>query len=209
MPAAGPLTVSGPLLTLRYADDDDAAALFELGRDPAVTGFFSWGPYERVAQAEAYVAGLAVKRDRGELLEFVIEHPEAGVVGVTGLSEFSLRDRRCVVGTWLGRPFWGTGANAESKALVARLAFEALAMERLTALANTRNGRSQRALERLGFRREGVLAAWHRHGETVHDVVVLGLLRAAWERSPLARVPGQVGGTPPRAFVARVARVAR
>ena len=43
----------------------------------------------------------------------------------------------------------------------------------------------------------------------VHDVVVLGLLRAAWERSPLARVPGQVGGTPPRAFVARVARVAR
>ena len=67
-------------------------------------------------------------------------------------------------------------------------------MERLTAWANTRNGRSQRALERVGFRREGVLAGWHRHGEEVHDVVVFGMLRAAWEASRAARVPAAGGG---------------
>ena len=58
---------------------------------------------------------------------------------------------------------------------MAALAFETLGMERLTAWANTRNGRSQLALERVGFRREGVLAGWHRHGDEVHDVVVFGL----------------------------------
>ena len=70
-------------------------------------------------------------------------------------------------------------------------------MERLTAWSNTRNGRSQAALERVGFRREGVLAGWHRHGEEMHDVVVFGMLRAAWEASRLRDVPAAVAGTPP------------
>jgi ribosomal-protein-alanine N-acetyltransferase len=57
------------------------------------------------------------------------------------------------------------------------------------------------SLERIGFRREGTLAAWHRHGDTVHDVVVFGLTRAAWERAELRRVPAEVIGTPPAAFI--------
>ena len=73
--------------------------------------------------------------------------------------------------------------------MICALAFERLGVERLTAWANTRNGRSQRALERIGFRREGVLNAWHRHGDRVHDVVIFGMVRAAWERSPLRDVP--------------------
>ena len=86
---------------------------------------------------------------------------------------------------------------------MAALAFGTLGMGRLTAWANTRNGRSQVALERVGFRREGILAGWHRHGDQVHDVVVFGLLRAAWERSPLREVPAEVRGTPPEPFVMR------
>ena len=73
-------------------------------------------------------------------------------------------------------------------------------MDRLTAWANTRNGRSQLALERVGFRREGVLRDWHRHGETLHDVVVFGMTRRAWERSPIASVNVVIDGTPPPAF---------
>ena len=111
------------------------------------------------------------------MLEFLIDHREHGPIGVTGLSELSRRDRRATVGSWFGREYWGTGSNLESKALVAALGFETLGMERLTAWANTRNGRSQVALERVGFRREGVLRAWHRHGDDVHDVVVFGLTR--------------------------------
>ncbi len=92
---------------------------------------------------------------------------------MTGLSELSRRDRRAVVGTWLGRAHWGSGANAESKALIAHLAFERLGLERLGAYADLDNPRSQAALARLGFMREGVLRRWHRHGERVHDVIVV------------------------------------
>jgi ribosomal-protein-alanine N-acetyltransferase len=89
----------------------------------------------------------------------------------------------------------------EAKAMIAALAFRRLGVERLTAWANTRNGRSQRALERIGFRREGVLNGWHRHGDQVHDVVVYGMLAAAWERSPLHAVDVAIEGTPPPAFI--------
>ena len=85
--------------------------------------------------------------------------------------------------------------------MIAALAFERLGLDRLTAWANTRNGRSQVALERIGFKREGVLASWHRHGDVLHDVVVFGMLATAWEHSPLRDVPVEIGGTPPAAFV--------
>ena len=198
-----PLVVSGPRFSLRYAVPDDAPRLFELACDPAVTRFFSWGPYTTLSQPEAYINSLAARREAGELLDFLIVDPIDGPIGVTGLSEVARRDRRATVGSWLGHRWWGSGANFEAKAMISALAFDGLGVERLTAWANTRNGRSQRALERIGFRREGVLSAWHRHGDRVHDVVIFGLVRAAWERGPLHDVPVRVEGTPPPAFVLR------
>ena len=189
---ADPLVVTGPALTLRYATAADAPRLLELASDPAVTRWFSWGPYSAVDQPEAYIAAQAGKRAHGELLDFLVVHPEDGPVGVTGLSELAARDRRATVGSWFGQAWWGSGVNRESKALITALAFRRLGMDRLTAWANTRNGRSQVALERAGFRREGVLRAWHRHGDTLHDVVVFGMTRPQWERSPLAAVPVEI-----------------
>jgi [ribosomal protein S5]-alanine N-acetyltransferase len=194
------LTVSGPRLHLRYPAPDDAAALFALGSDPDVTRFFSWGPYRELAEAQEWLATLPGRRETGTALELAIVDDAAGVIGITLLSEFSKRDRRCVVGTWLGRSHWGTGANLQVKALVARLAFERLGIERLGAYADLRNGRSQVALERVGFEREGVLRAFHRHGDEPRDVATYALLRADWPRSPLASVKARISGEPPAAF---------
>ena len=149
------------------------------------------GPVQALDQPEAYIAELAGKRALGELLEFLVVHPQDGPVGVTGLSEIPPRDRRATVGSWFGHAWWGSGVNRELKALIAALAFRRLGMDRLTAWANTRNGGSQAALERAGFRREGVLRSWHRHGDTLHDVVVFGVTRPEWEHSPLAAVPSR------------------
>jgi ribosomal-protein-alanine N-acetyltransferase len=195
--------LAGPRVRLRFATAADAPALYELGRNREVTRFFSWGPYTELAQAEAYIARLAGERDAGAQLDFLITAADGVVVGVTGLSEFALRDRRAIVGTWLGREWWGTGVNAESKALVTRLAFEHLGLERVGAYAAVGNPRSQVALERLGFVREGTLRRFHRHGAEVHDVLVFSLLREEWERSALAAVPASASGSLPPAFLSR------
>lgn len=193
--------VHGPTLDLRLPCVDDAEALLELASDPEVTRWFSWGPYTSVAEPRAYIERLAGQRARGEQLDLLIEHRAAGAAGITGLSEFSARDRRCIVGTWLGRRFWRTGANRESKALVAHLAFSVLGLERLGAYSNPENDRSTKALLALGFEHEGVLRRFHRHDERYLDVNVFGLLRGEWEAGPLSSVPVSVEGAPPAAFV--------
>jgi ribosomal-protein-alanine N-acetyltransferase len=200
-----PLEIAGPVLRLRYPTAGDASALFELGRDPEVTRFFSWGPYAREEEAAAFIAALPQRRESGQFLEFLVVHAEDGPIGITGLSELSRRDRRAVVGTWFARSHWGTGVNAESKALILHLAFEVLGLERVSAYASVENARSQVALERLGFHREGVLAEWHRHSDRVHDLALHRFLRSDWERSQLADVPVEVRGEPPPAWRADLA----
>lgn len=194
------MEVTGPTLTLRYATEADADTLFTLA-DAEATRWFSWGPYADREQPLAYIRELRAKREAGTLLDFLAVHREHGPVGVTGLSEYAPRDRRATVGTWFGRAFWGSGVNAESKALIAALAFGTLGFHRLTAWANTRNGRSQTALERLGFRREGVLRAYNTHASGTHDVVAFGMTRRDWRGSPLHAVPATVSGTPPPAWL--------
>jgi ribosomal-protein-alanine N-acetyltransferase len=195
------MRLSGPTLILRYPTADDAQALFELGADPEVTRFLSWGPYAEVEQAASYIASLEPQRESGERLEFLIVDRESErPLGITGLTEFSRRDRRAVVGTWLGRPHWGSGVNAESKAVIAHLAFILLGLERLGAYADVENPRSQAALTRLGFEREGLLRRWHRHREQVRDVIAYSWLKEEWEPSPLAEVPVVVRGEPPPGF---------
>ncbi len=193
------LAVHGPALTLRYPEPGDAAALFAIGADPQVARWFSWR-YTAEADAERWIAGRPQARAAGTWLELVVERRGEGVIGVTGLSEPALRDRRVVVGTWFARAAWGTGANAEAKALVAHLAFGPCGFERLAAYARPDNERSRRALVRLGFVREGRLRAYHRHGDAVHDVDLLSLLKGEWAASPLAGVPARVEGQVPDAF---------
>ena len=192
--------VTGPVLRLRLPREDDAPALLALAGDPEVTRWFSWGPYRREEEALAYLRRLPGQRERGEQLDLLVEHAEHGPIGITGLSEWSRRDRRAVVGSWLGRAYWGTGANREAKALVAHLAFGPLGLERLGAYTNVEHARSQAALRRLGFQREGVLRRWHRHGDRVFDVVIWSLLADEWRASPLAQVPARVEGELPPAF---------
>lgn len=192
-------------MTVRIPQPGDATVLYRLASDPEVTRWFSWGPYQETAEARAYLDRLPGQREQGRQLDLLQVHAQRGPVGITGLSEFSYRDRRAMVGTWLGRDAWGTGANTEAKALMFHLAFELIGLERVGAYANVENGRSQKALEKVGFLKEGVLRGWHRHGDRQLDVGVYGLLRDDWRASPLREIPIRVEGAVPTSFVTLLA----
>lgn len=195
------LQVVGRDYMLRFATPDDAQQLFDLGSDPAVTRFFSWGPYTSIDQPLGYIASLESSRESGRLLEFVIVQRETNlIVGVTGLTEFSMRDRRAVVGSWMGHKYWGTGVNLASKALVLSLGFNHLGLERISAYSHVRNGRSKAALERLGFVNEGILHSWHRHRDEPQDVYIHCLQKELFRRSEIGSEEISVTGTVPAAF---------
>jgi ribosomal-protein-alanine N-acetyltransferase len=190
------MVVRGPGLVLRHARPADAPALFELGRDAEVTRWFSWGPYSDVSEPLEFIERMTQSRNSGERLEFVIAGADDVPLGITGLSEFSERDRRAVVGTWLGRQHWGTGVNRESKALILALAFRHLDLLRVSAHAHPENARSLRALERIGFVQEGVLVGWHLHHGERRNVAILRMLREEWDAGELAGLPVELDAAP-------------
>jgi ribosomal-protein-alanine N-acetyltransferase len=65
--------------------------------------------------------------------------------------------RRAELGYILGREHWGRGFAGEAQRRAIDFAFEDLGLHRLEADTHPDNAASLRSLERLGFRREGLL----------------------------------------------------
>lgn len=198
---AQPLEVLGPTLTLRFPQETDAPALLALASDPEVTRWFSWGPYTSVQEPLGYIARQAQRRADGVQLDLLIVRRDHGPIGVIGLSELSRRDRRGMVGTWFGRDWWGTGVNAEAKALLFHLGFGPCGLVRIGAYSDVANARSRTALSKVGLVHEGILRGWHRHGDVQKDVNVHGLLRDDWVGSRERAVTAEIHGTVPAPFV--------
>jgi ribosomal-protein-alanine N-acetyltransferase len=195
------LSARGPSLSLRYPQAQDAPRLFEFASNAEVTQHFSWGPYRKQEDAAEWIASVPAHRADGTALEFVIADSSDEPIGVAALIEFSIRDRRCVIGIWLGRPFWGTGAGDEAEAMLAQIAFGPLRIERLAAWVDVNNPRSQRAFERLGFTNEGVLRAFQRHADERRDLIAYSILRDEWRTSNMAAVAIDITGEAPGRFV--------
>jgi RimJ/RimL family protein N-acetyltransferase len=82
------------------------------------------------------------------------------VIGTTSYYAPDETNRALIIGhTMLGKPWWRTGVNTEAKLLLLARAFEELGAVRVEWHTDIRNERSQRAIERLGAVREGVLRA--------------------------------------------------
>lgn len=81
----------------------------------------------------------------------------------------------------LARDRWRTGVNTESKLLLMARAFEELGAVRVEWHTDSCNERSQRAIERLGATREGVLRRHRlRPDGTWRDTVLYSMTDAEW-----------------------------
>lgn len=90
---------------------------------------------------------------------FAIVSREAGrAIGVTSYLDIRPRDRGVEIGfTWIAKPYQQTAINPECKYLLFRHAFDDQQAIRVQLKTDLRNLQSQRAIEKLGAVREGVL----------------------------------------------------
>jgi RimJ/RimL family protein N-acetyltransferase len=103
-------------------------------------------------------------------------------VGVSGYLEIRPEHRGIEVGrTWIGKAHQGTRVNPESKYLLFGHAFEALGAMRVQLKTDLLNLQSQRAVEKLGAVREGVLRRYQiRSNGVIRDTVVYSILAEEW-----------------------------
>ncbi len=105
----------------------------------------------------------------------------AAVAGRISFSEINESHRWIEIGTMLMPRFWGGPANPEAKLLLMTRAFEVLGVNRVQFKVDTRNERSQKAMEKLGAVREGVLRQYQiRADGFARDSVMFSVLRSEW-----------------------------
>jgi RimJ/RimL family protein N-acetyltransferase len=88
----------------------------------------------------------------------IVEAGKDKAVGSTRYMNIRPEHRSLEIGwTWLGQEWQRTGVNTETKLLLLSHAFDRLGCLRVEFKTDARNLRSQRALERIGATREGVM----------------------------------------------------
>ncbi|BCL16347.1 bifunctional pyridoxamine 5'-phosphate oxidase family protein/GNAT family N-acetyltransferase [Micromonospora sagamiensis] len=154
-----PAPMRGAHVALEPLDLAHAAELFDATADPEVWRHLTSPRPTDAADVRTLVADALSAHQRGERVPWVQRCAVTGaVVGTTSYYEIDPGRGSVAIGyTFLGRPWWRTGVNTEAKLLLLGRAFDELGARRVVWHTDIRNERSQRAVERLGATREGVL----------------------------------------------------
>jgi [ribosomal protein S5]-alanine N-acetyltransferase len=177
------VTLATPRLRLRWITPDDDDALFAIFSDPVAMRYWSTAPWRDMTQAEASIRQALSGYQSGDSIRFGITLAGAGeLVGTCTLFDFDRGSRRAQIGYALARAYWGRGLMHEALTATISYAFDDLQLRRLEADIDPRNIASAKALERLGFLKEGYLRErWMVDGE-VSDSALYGLLAGEWRR---------------------------
>jgi RimJ/RimL family protein N-acetyltransferase len=107
--------------------------------------------------------------------------PDGKVAGRTGYLDIREKHRTLEIGTVLFKEFHGTKVNPESKYLLFKHAFETLGAVRVQIKTDARNLQSQRAIEKLGAVKEGVLRNYQTRADGyVRDTVMYSVIDKEW-----------------------------
>lgn len=134
-------------------------------------------------EVQAYVAFALQQRDAGTRMPFaVIDNASGRVLGTTSYYDIVSTIRRVEIGyTWYGKSVQRTHVNTTCKYLLMQHAFETLKAEVAGWRTDILNLDSQKAIERLGAKKDGVIRHhMMRRDGTVRDSVVYSMLASEW-----------------------------
>ncbi|QJR38245.1 GNAT family N-acetyltransferase [Gemmatimonas groenlandica] len=177
------VTLGGRVVRLEPLSAAHADGLLAAGHHEALWRVTVQPPLVSADAVSRYLAQAAEQAARGNEVPFAIVSCETNaVIGSTRWMDIARPHRRVEIGgTWLAPTAQRTLANTEAKYLQLLHLFEVLAAVRVQFKTDLRNTQSQRALEKLGAIREGVL---RRHMVVrdgfVRDSVYYGITDADW-----------------------------
>jgi RimJ/RimL family protein N-acetyltransferase len=190
-----PVTLRGRRVRLEPLRVEHASDLIALA-EPAIFAFFGGPPgdYEPATLNRYFEDRIAAT----DWVPFaIVLQVNDRVVGTTTYMDIHPEARGLEIGsTWIGREYQGTFVNPENKYLLLRYAFEELGAVRVQLKTDLRNIQSQRAIEKLGARREGILRK-HMILSTgyIRDTVMYSIIDDEWPEVK-AKIEGRLGYVP-------------
>ena len=134
-------------------------------------------------QTAAYIASALKGQSEGHMLPWAVRDLESqAVVGSTRYHDIVAAADRVEIGwTWYAQRVQRSHVNTACKLLLFGHAFEALGCKVVGLRTDNFNFRSQRAIEALGAKKDGVIRHhWPRRDGTVRDSVLYSVLWTEW-----------------------------
>ncbi len=154
-----PVILEGRFARLEPMDEGHAEELFEASRNERLFAYMPCAPLRSVEDAAKYIDQALRSAADGSQIPFTIFHRGSSrVAGSTRYLDIQRQDRALEIGfTFVSSEHQRTPLNTECKYLLLKHAFTDLGAIRVQFKTDARNLQSQKAMERLGLVREGVL----------------------------------------------------
>jgi RimJ/RimL family protein N-acetyltransferase len=169
-------------VTLRSLEQADIEYLWEL-YNPRIFQFML-NKVESYEHLEQWLqVGIQQMEVAKTALSYVVEHTETKeIMGTTRIYQIDLINHTCEIGsTFYGDKYQRTHVNTTCKYLLLKHCFEELGMIRVQFQTDELNVASQRAIERIGGVKEGVLRNERiRSNDTVRNAVVYSIIESEW-----------------------------
>lgn len=134
-------------------------------------------------QFDGYIASALDPNWRGEQHAFVIHRcNDNAIIGMSRFYELNETHKRVAIGyTWYIPSVWKKVYNKECKLLLLQYAFEELQLNRVEFTVASQNIRSQKAVEKIGGVKEGVMRKHaYRNDGTQTDTVLFSIINDEW-----------------------------
>jgi len=173
-------TLETSRLILRPWTMDDAEALFEYAKHPDVGPHAGWKPHESIEESMEVLEEILLPVEA-----WAVIHKETGeIIGNVALEPDRIRPDVLSkeLGYGLKHDWWGKGIITEASKEVIRYGFEELGLEIIAIHTSLVNKRSQRVIEKCGFKYEGLLRYARRtYMGDLRSSYVYSLTKEEWE----------------------------
>ncbi len=135
------------------------------------------------AQADAWIAHALKGQEVGHMLPWVVRELRSGkIIGSSRYHDIVTNVDRVEIGyTWYAKSWQRTHVNTVCKLLLLTHAFETVGCKVVALRTDNFNFRSQRAIEALGAKKDGVIRHHHaRRDGTARDTVIYSILVSEW-----------------------------
>jgi N-acetyltransferase len=177
-----PVTLEGLGVRLEPLSSEHAEALRAAASDGRLWELWFTSVPEPTGVA-AYITKALEGQAQGHMLPWVVRDVESGeVAGTTRYHDIVPEIDRVEIGwTWYGKRWQRTRVNTVCKLLLFEHAFETLGCKVVGLRTDNFNFASQRAIEALGAKKDGVLRHHQaRRDGTVRDSMMYSVLAAEW-----------------------------
>lgn len=145
-------------LLLRPITIEDKEALFEIFTDEEIMIYYGMYPLKNMEGVIKLIHSFSNSFENDRSIRWAIELKETQtLIGTCGFHSFNKHHRRAEVGYEIHKNHWKKGYVTEAVSRIMSYGIEEMSFNRIEALIYPQNLASQRSLEKLGFRKEGLL----------------------------------------------------